>query len=70
MSLRLTLTTASTMESGAVVRYLSGQFICVLLTPDTEIVSNRNVYMVDIMFQNFKNKKKKRIFIKEIKRSM
>jgi hypothetical protein len=30
--------------------------MCVLLTPDTEIVSNRDVYVGDIMLQNFKNK--------------
>ena len=28
------------------------------------------MYMIDIIFQNFKNKKKKHIFIKETKRSM
>ncbi len=30
------------------------------MTPDTEIVSNRDVYMVDIIFQNFKNKRKEK----------
>ena len=45
--------------------YLWAQFICVLLTPDTEIVSNRDVNMVDIMFQKFKNKRKSVYLLKK-----
>ena len=47
--------------------YIWAQFMCVLLTPDAEIVSNRDVYMVDILFQNFKTKEKA---YKETKRPM
>ncbi len=49
--------------------YIWAQFMCVLLTPDTEIVSNRDVYD-RYYISKLQQQKKKRIFIKETKRPM
>ena len=49
--------------------YIWAQFMCVELTPDTEIVSNRDVYD-NYYIPKLQKQKKKRIFIKETKRPM